>query len=122
MWLPLTCPNVATLEARCCSITEHLPLPTPPAHLSSTLSTTGPSAPAACQHLQALTIYLRYPLGSDALTQPQAQHLQQQLAALPSLSRLSFWEGRDLAAELHSTSVTRLRFECEQDDELPHAL
>ncbi len=48
----------------------------------------------------------------EAQAQGLARHLQQQLAALPSLTSLALHdlETWSLVAELHSTSVTRLRF------------
>ncbi len=115
MWLPLTCPNVISLECSGGIITDHLPLPAPPPPRSATTASPAP-APVACQHLQHLEVPQMERLG--------AQHLRQQLAALPSLSNLTMWDMEDLSPELHSTSLTRLRVDYGSDETsaagLPH--
>ncbi len=92
MWLPLVCPNVTSLVCADTTITRHLPLPAAP-HLPSSIR------PAACQHLQRLDM---------SQIDTQAQHLQQQLAALPSLSSLTVLDTEDLLEQLHSTTLTGL--------------
>ncbi len=107
MWLPLTCPNVTNLECSGGAITDHLPLPAPPPPRSATTASPAP-APVACQHLHRLDLS-----GTERLG---AQHLRQQLAALPSLSTLNLWDSLRMAAELHSTSVTHLAFLYDDED------
>ncbi len=84
MWLPVVCPNVTNLDC-CGTVTQHLPLPAPPPPPPRSTATRPAPAPAACQHLQ------------------------QQLAALPSLSCLTVWDTKGLLEELHSMSITRLQ-------------
>ncbi len=117
MWLPLVCPNVTTLFCSTSTITEHLPLPAPPT--TQRPATTSPALPpVACQHLQDFKLTVR----GGTLSAPQAQHLRQQLAALPSLASLTLWDSTNMAAELHSTSTTRLSLEWDEGDRWPAAL
>ncbi len=110
MWLPVTCRNVAVLSSHPCTLTEHLPLRAPPAaQRPSTTSLIPP--PVVLQHLRDFTFV------GETLSAPQAQHLQQQLAALPTLNRLQLEDSTSLADGLHSTSVTRLSFQRDGNDE-----
>ncbi len=107
MWLPLTCPNVTALFCSGSTLTAHPPLPAPPAAQRPS------PPPVALQHLRDF----RLGLWHGTLSVPQDQHLQQQLAALPSLARLQRLARVSTADGLHSTSVTRLHFEGEEDEE-----
>ncbi len=94
-----------------CVVTGHLPLPAPPATQrprgSAAPTSAQPRAPPPFQLLQ----HVMFSVWDGSVPALQGQHLHQQLAALPSLTTLTCWEGRGLAAELHSTRVTRLCFE-----------
>ncbi len=116
MWLPVTCPNVATLETWC-----HLARRPPLAVARRPSTATSPiTRPAALQHLQHLKFVS---MMDDALSPRQGRRMQRQLAALPSLACITMIDGKDMAAQLRNlSSVTRLHFEDVEDDRWPVAL